>query len=44
MDEIEPEAIFKVSKRGSESFAREKILGLNGKSTKMLSERLDKQK
>jgi hypothetical protein len=44
MDEIEPEVLFKVSKRSSESFTREKILGLKGKNTKIYSERFDKQK
>jgi hypothetical protein len=42
MDEIEPELLFKVSKRGSESFTREKFSSLNNKNTQIHSERISK--
>lgn len=42
MDEIESEVLFKVSKRGSESFSREKVPSLNNKNTQIYSERLNK--
>jgi hypothetical protein len=44
MDEIEPEVLLNVSKRGSESFAKEKISSLKGKNTKIYSQRFDEHK
>ena len=44
MDEIEPDVLFKASKRGSESFSPEKISDFKSKNAKVYSERLNKQK